>query len=110
MVKFSCIQRDTSRTRNIVLTSTAIFRLQVFTKYQINRKQSRNVSESDGQEMDSMIPEPIYSAGGANEKPFIREFAPLMTSATETPKETLTSINTPSAPKKGKLNPIEELK
>ncbi|KAK4045733.1 hypothetical protein OUZ56_033634 [Daphnia magna] len=74
------------------------------------RKQSRNVSESDGQEMDSMIPEPIYSAGGANEKPFIREFAPLMTSAKETPKETLTSINTPSAPKKGKLYPIEELK
>ncbi|XP_045035875.1 LOW QUALITY PROTEIN: uncharacterized protein LOC123476928 [Daphnia magna] len=74
------------------------------------RKQSRNVSESDGQEMDSMIPEPIYSAGGANEKPFIREFAPLMTLATETPKETLTSINTPSAPKKGKLYPIEELK
>ncbi|KAK4037777.1 hypothetical protein OUZ56_029806 [Daphnia magna] len=74
------------------------------------RKQSRNVSESDGQEMDSMIPEPIYSAGGANQKPFIREFAPLMTSATETPKETLTSINTPSAAKKGKLYPIGELK
>ncbi|XP_045023229.1 uncharacterized protein LOC123467349 [Daphnia magna] len=43
------------------------------------RKQSRKVSESDIQEMDSMIPEPIYSAGGANETPFIREFAPLMT-------------------------------
>ncbi|KAK4003850.1 hypothetical protein OUZ56_005601 [Daphnia magna] len=74
------------------------------------RKQSRKVSESDIQEMDSMIPEPIYSAGGANEKPFIREFAPLMTSATETSKENLTSISTPSAPKKGKLYPIEELK
>ncbi|KZR98059.1 Uncharacterized protein APZ42_006706 [Daphnia magna] len=74
------------------------------------RKQSRKVSESDIQEMDSMIPEPIYSAGGANEKPFIREFAPLMTSATETPKENLSSINTPSAPKKVKWYPIEELK
>ncbi|KZS01960.1 Uncharacterized protein APZ42_001194 [Daphnia magna] len=60
--------------------------------------------------MDSMIPEPIYSAGGANEKPFIREFASLMTSATEKPKENLTSISTLSAPKKGKLYPIEELK
>ncbi|KAK4008113.1 hypothetical protein OUZ56_013267 [Daphnia magna] len=30
----SCIQPDTSRTQNIVLTSTAIFRLQVFSKYQ----------------------------------------------------------------------------
>ncbi|XP_045023163.1 uncharacterized protein LOC123466389 [Daphnia magna] len=32
------------------------------------RKQSRNVSESDGQEMDSMIPEPIYSAGGQQKR------------------------------------------
>ncbi|KZS07757.1 Uncharacterized protein APZ42_028469 [Daphnia magna] len=74
------------------------------------RKQSRKVSESDIQEMDFMIPEPIYSAGGANEKPFVREFAPLMTSAKEKPKENHTSINTPSAPKKGKLYPFEELK
>ncbi|KAK4037806.1 hypothetical protein OUZ56_029835 [Daphnia magna] len=33
------------------------------------RKQSRKVNESDIQKMDFMIPEPIYSAGGANEKP-----------------------------------------
>ncbi|KAK4030256.1 hypothetical protein OUZ56_023245 [Daphnia magna] len=33
-IKMNCIQPDTSRTQNIVLTSTVIFRLQVFTKYQ----------------------------------------------------------------------------
>ncbi|KZR97728.1 Uncharacterized protein APZ42_007237, partial [Daphnia magna] len=32
---------NTSRTQNIVLTSTVIFRLQVFTKYQVSKRFNR---------------------------------------------------------------------
>lgn len=47
------------------------------------------------QEMDSLLPEPIYSAGGAIEKLHIHEFEPLMTSATQTPQNVSTATNTP---------------